>query len=105
MADIGAQASATATLAPAKLSTGIGAQTMFRQIGSTLGVAAFVAVLGTPTRSTVIGVYADTRWLMLASVALAALALAPIRRRPGSPLPPGTTAAPNTVRSLDGEQR
>ncbi|MFG6202526.1 MFS transporter [Nonomuraea sp. JJY05] len=96
---------ATATLAPAKLSTGIGAQTMFRQIGSTLGVAAFVAVLGTPTRSTVIGVYADTRWLMLASVVVAALALAPIRRRPGSPPTPGTTAAPNTVRSLDGEQR
>jgi hypothetical protein len=43
---------ATATLAPQKLATGIGAQTMFRQIGSSLGVAAFVAILGTPTVST-----------------------------------------------------
>jgi MFS family permease len=39
---------ATSTLPPTKLATGIGAQTMFRQIGAALGVATFVAVLGVP---------------------------------------------------------
>jgi EmrB/QacA subfamily drug resistance transporter len=72
---------ATATLVPAKLATGIGAQTMFRQIGATLGVAAFVAILGTPSLSTVIDSYNDTRWFMIVSATTAALALALIRRR------------------------
>ena len=71
---------ATATLPPAKLATGIGAQTMFRQIGATLGVAAFVAVLGTPTLGTVIGAYNDTRYFMIAVAASAAVALALIPR-------------------------
>jgi len=70
---------ATATLPPARLATGIGAQTMFRQIGATLGVAAFVAILGTPTADTVIGSYNDTRWFMIGAAAGAAVALALIR--------------------------
>ena len=72
---------ATATLPPAKLATGIGAQTMFRQIGATLGVAAFVAVLGTPAPGTVIGAYNDTRYFMIAVAGAAAAALALIPRR------------------------
>ncbi|WP_327588612.1 MFS transporter [Nonomuraea sp. NBC_00507] len=92
---------ATATLAPQKLGTGIGAQTMFRQIGSSLGVAAFVAIFGTPTVSTVIGAHNNTRWFMIASAAAAALALALIRHRhPGSPPTPGSMAA--TPNSADG---
>ena len=67
---------ATSTLPPARLATGIGAQTMFRQIGATLGVAAFVAILGTPTASTVIGSYNNTRWFMVGAAAAAAVALA-----------------------------
>jgi EmrB/QacA subfamily drug resistance transporter len=78
---------ATATLPPAMLATGIGAQTMFRQIGATLGVAAFVAILGTPAPSAVIGAYNHTRWFMIASAVAAALALALIRRRAGSAVP------------------
>ncbi len=75
---------ATSTLAPQTLATGIGAQTMFRQIGSALGVAAFVAVFGTPTAATVISAHDDVRWFMIASAAGAALALVLIRhRRPG----------------------
>ena len=68
-------------LAAATLATGIGAQTMFRQIGATLGVAAFVAILGTPSPGSVIGAYNDTRWFMIASAAAAALALALIRHK------------------------
>src|SRR5215469_2562505 len=76
---------ATSVLPAHKLATGMGAQTMFRQIGATLGVAAFVAVLGTPTLGTVIGAYDGTRWFMIASAAAAAVALALIRRRSLSP--------------------
>jgi EmrB/QacA subfamily drug resistance transporter len=76
---------ATATLPPQKLATGIGAQTMFRQIGATLGVAAFVAILGSPTLSTVIGAYNHTRWFMIGAAAAAALALSLIRRRRPAP--------------------
>ena len=46
---------------------------MFRQIGGTLGVAAFVAILGTPTLATVIDAYNNTRWFMIAAAATAAL--------------------------------
>ena len=89
---------ATATLPPHKLATGMGAQTMFRQIGATLGVAAFVAVLGTPTPGTVIGAYNGTRWFMMASAAAAALALALIRRRSSPPAQAneGTTSVANS---------
>ncbi len=76
---------ATSTLPPHRLATGMGAQTMFRQIGATLGVAAFVAILGNPTAATVVGAYNDTRWFMIGCAATAALALAAIRRpRPGA---------------------
>jgi EmrB/QacA subfamily drug resistance transporter len=90
---------ATATLPPAKLATGIGAQTMFRQIGATLGVAAFVAVLGTPAPGTVIGAYNDTRYFMIAVAASAAAALALIPRpRRSSPRPSQALLANAIVR-------
>ena len=71
---------ATATLPPPTLATGIGAQTMFRQIGAALGVAGFVAILGTPTPSTAIGAFNDTRWFMVAAAGAAAVAIALIGR-------------------------
>lgn len=80
---------ATATLPPPKLATGIGAQTMFRQIGATLGVAAMVAILGTPTLATVVGDYNNVRWFMIATAAAAAVALMLIKRprRAAGPVP------------------
>ena len=94
---------ATSTLPPQKLATGIGAQTMFRQVGATLGVATFVAILGTPTTTTVIGVYNDTRWFMIGAAA-AALALAFVRPQRPSPAPaqestPTPTAAASAVQT------
>lgn len=71
---------ATATLPPARLATGIGAQTTFRQIGAALGVAAFVAILGTPAPDRVLAAFDDTRVFMAASAGIAALALLSIRR-------------------------
>ena len=98
---------ATSTLTPNKLATGIGAQTMFRQIGATLGVATFVAILGTPTAGTVIDAYNNTRWFMIAAAAAAALALALIRRpRPSAAPPPqGAVAAPAAAADEPGLSR
>ncbi|HEY2354334.1 MAG TPA: MFS transporter [Gaiellaceae bacterium] len=71
---------ATRTLAPSLLATGIGAQSMFRQIGGALGVAAFVAILGTPTADTIVARFDDTRWFMAATAIVASAALVLIRR-------------------------
>jgi EmrB/QacA subfamily drug resistance transporter len=82
---------ATSTLPPTRLATGIGAQTMFRQIGATLGVAAFVAILGTPGPGNVLDAFDNTRWFMSASAVAAALALLLIH--PAAP----RRAAPTTA--------
>lgn len=70
---------ASATLPPARLATGMGAQTMFRQIGATIGVAAFVAILGTPHGPGVLAAFNNTRVFMIAAAAIAASFLLAIR--------------------------
>jgi MFS family permease len=87
---------ATRTLKPQLLATGIGAQTMFRQIGGALGVAALVAILGTPSATDVLTRYDNTRWFMAASSLAAGLALTLIRR-------PSATPAQRRVASLTGQ--
>jgi hypothetical protein len=81
---------ATRTLAPSLLATGIGAQSMFRQIGGALGVAAFVAILGTPTADTILARFDDTRWFMAATAIVASAALVFIKR----PAPAAVAANP-----------
>jgi MFS family permease len=76
---------AAATLPPTRIATGIGAQTMFRQIGAALGVAAFVAILGTPAPDEVLGAFDDTRWFIIlaaAATAVSLIAIGPPRARP-----------------------
>ena len=85
---------ATSTLPPTRLATGIGAQTMFRQIGATLGVAAFVAILGTPGPGDVLDAFDHTRWFMSASAVAAALALLLVRRAAPRRAAPTTAAEP-----------
>jgi hypothetical protein len=81
-------------LPPARLATGIGTQTMFRQIGSTLGVAAFVAILGTPHGADLLGAFNATRTFMIAAAAAAAVALIAIRPAGSAQgVPAGTEAA------------
>jgi EmrB/QacA subfamily drug resistance transporter len=82
---------ATATLASERLATGIGAQTMFRQLGSTLGVAAFVAILGTPAQGEVLDAFSHTRVFMVVTAGVAALALTLIRRRPAPAAEPANS--------------
>jgi MFS family permease len=55
---------ATGTLPPARLATGIGVQTTFRQIGAALGLAAFVAIAG-GSRLATKGDF-DGSWLFMA---------------------------------------
>jgi EmrB/QacA subfamily drug resistance transporter len=85
---------ATATLPPARLATGIGAQTMFRQIGATLGVAGFVAILGVPGRGEALGAFDRTRVFMCASAGVAAIALALIRPAEARRAPEAPAAVP-----------
>ena len=70
---------AASTLPDARLSTGIGVQTAFRQIGAALGLAAFVAIVGNASlasKSTYEG-----PWLFMAiAAASAGLVLTPLFR-------------------------
>ena len=73
-------ATAAATLRPEQLSTGIGVQTMCRQIGAALGLAAWVAIVGTPAPDDALDAFASG-WAFIALTAvLAALALLPMAR-------------------------
>jgi EmrB/QacA subfamily drug resistance transporter len=73
-------ATAAATLKPDQLSTGIGVQTMCRQIGAALGLAAWVAIVGTPSAQDALDAFA-TGWAFMATTAvLAGLALLPMAR-------------------------
>jgi EmrB/QacA subfamily drug resistance transporter len=60
---------ATAQLPPARLSTGSAVQTMSRQIGSALGVALLVAVIGTPSPAEAVGAFENAWWMMVAAAA------------------------------------
>ena len=94
---------ATRTLAPQLLATGTGAQSMFRQIGGALGVAAFVAILGTPSADSVLGRFDDTRWFMAAAAIIASAALLLVKRPAPAAVPTpdapvgGHCAAPDAV--------
>jgi EmrB/QacA subfamily drug resistance transporter len=73
-------ATAAATLPPDRLATGIGVQTMFRQIGSALGLAAWVAIAGSPAAGAVVDAF-QAGWVFMATVAVgASLALVPMAR-------------------------
>jgi EmrB/QacA subfamily drug resistance transporter len=73
-------ATATATLRPDQLSTGIGVQTMFRQIGAALGLATWVAIVGTPAPGDAVDAFGLGWAFMSVTAVLAALALLPMAR-------------------------
>jgi EmrB/QacA subfamily drug resistance transporter len=88
-------AAATGPLPPARFATGTAVLGMSRQLGSALGVAVLVAIIGSPARGELLGAFRDG-WTFIAASALAAgfvlLSVGPVRI--GSAEPAASTAAP-----------
>jgi EmrB/QacA subfamily drug resistance transporter len=73
-------AAAAATLPPERLATGIGAQTTFRQIGAAVGVAAWVALVGTPAPADALDAFRQGFGFMGACAVAAGLTMAVLAR-------------------------
>lgn len=89
---------AVSAVRPERLSTGIGAETTFRQIGAALGVAAWVAIVGEPGRDEVLEAF-DRGFAYMAICSFAAgLTLAALwalsRKRPGGVAGPAPASEP-----------
>jgi hypothetical protein len=59
---------AVTAVGPARFATAIGISSMFRQVGAALGVAALVAILGTPAPETVLATFRNA-WAFIAVAA------------------------------------
>jgi hypothetical protein len=68
-------AAATAPLPPARFATGTAVLGMSRQLGTALGVAILVAILGHPSPATALGAFRDGWDFMIASVLAAGVVL------------------------------
>jgi len=88
-------ATAAGALPPQSFATGSAVINVFRQIGLALGVALFVAVLGTPRPGEETRAAFQAAWLVLAAVAIAAAlaGAALLRARPQPRQPAAPTAA------------
>jgi EmrB/QacA subfamily drug resistance transporter len=77
---------AASTLPPARLATGIGVQTTFRQVGAALGIASFVAIVGSSSLASKSDF--DGAWLFMAVAStVAGFVLTPLFRRRPLPVP------------------
>jgi EmrB/QacA subfamily drug resistance transporter len=87
-----------ATLAPERLATGIAVQTTGRQIGSALGFAILVAVLGTPHTASD---FTDGWKFMIAASLLSGVTLAAIGRAPAPAASPSDAVSPSDAMSAE----
>lgn len=74
---------ASSALPPERFATGTGVLNMNRQVGTALGVALLVALVGTPAPGEAVAAFRDAWWIVPGSAAVAGLALALI----GAPTP------------------
>ena len=73
---------AVGAVPPSRFGTAIGISSMFRQVGAALGVAAFVAIVGTPARDAAIAAYRHGWYFMIAAAAIGSLFMLAARFAP-----------------------
>jgi EmrB/QacA subfamily drug resistance transporter len=98
---------AVSAVGPARIATGIGISSMFRQVGAALGVAAFVALVGAPARDQAIDAYRHGWAFMAAATTVGALLMLATRltaavRMEGGPIGPLQSRAEVAVEVTDG---
>jgi hypothetical protein len=86
-------ATAVGSVEPTRFATAIGTAQMFQQVGAGLGVALFVAIVGTPTPATAVAAFRDGWWMM----AVAAMAGSLLILLAG-PVPAPSRVAPASLR-------
>jgi len=84
---------AVSAVGPARIATAIGISAMFRQLGAALGVAAFVALVATPTREQAINAYRNG-WAFMAAAATIGALLMLATRLSAPPAPTQSAPAP-----------
>ncbi|MGH3170982.1 MAG: MFS transporter, partial [Trebonia sp.] len=89
-------AAATSSLPRESAASGSAAVNMFRQVGTAVGVAVFVALLGTPrTAAGQLSAF-DRGWIVLGALAIAGAVAAVLLHQPSRTAKAGTRALPGT---------
>jgi Major Facilitator Superfamily len=73
---------AVGAVPPSRFATAIGISSMFRQVGGALGVAAFVALVGTPARAVAIDAYRHGWYFMIVAALLGGVLMLAARLAP-----------------------
>jgi EmrB/QacA subfamily drug resistance transporter len=81
---------AVGVVGPARFATAIGLSAMFRQVGAALGVAAFVAIVGTPRRDNAIDAFRHGWAFMAGAAVVGGLLMLAIRLLPAAATEPST---------------
>jgi EmrB/QacA subfamily drug resistance transporter len=95
---------AVSAVAPARFATAIGISSMFRQVGAALGVAAFVAIVGTPAPGQGVESYRGG-WVFMAAAATLGGLLMLAARRARSAIAEGAAGRPSSTSEAVGTSR
>ncbi len=88
---------AVGAVGPNRFATAIGISSMFRQVGAALGVAAFVAIVGTPTRDLAIDAFRNGWAFMAAAAVIGGLLMFTARSSPVTTQPEAGTDQQRTT--------
>jgi EmrB/QacA subfamily drug resistance transporter len=94
-------AAAVSAVGPARIATAIGISSMFRQVGAALGVAAFVALVGTPAREHALSAYRHGWAFMVAAATVGGLLMLATRLT----APPAPRGGPSPRHDADDSRR